>query len=106
MLLKDSLPFAVRDVIDVTAIAEGIDVYAKAGTPIGELDKIADRLNSQVGGGKASEPSDLVNRFKQGGAIFTALATAAAQLALVIRGRCGRKPVVRAGPGRRGDTAG
>jgi putative ABC transport system permease protein len=86
MLLKDSLPVAVREVIDVTKIAEGIDVYAKAGTPISELDKIADRINSQVGGVKASKPSDLVNSFKQGGAIFTAITTAAALLALIIGG--------------------
>jgi putative ABC transport system permease protein len=86
MLLKDSLPIAVRDVIDVTKITEGIDVYAKAGTPIGELDKIADRINAQVSGVKASKPSDLVNSFKQGGAIFTAITTAAALLALIIGG--------------------
>jgi putative ABC transport system permease protein len=86
MLLKDSLPIAVRDVIDVSKIAEGIDVYAKAGTPISELDKIADRINSQVSGVKASRPSDLVNSFKQGGAIFTAITTAAALLALIIGG--------------------
>jgi putative ABC transport system permease protein len=86
MLLKDSLPVAVRDVIDVTAIAEGIDVYAKSGTSISELDKIADRINSQVSGVKASKPSDLVNSFKQGGAIFTAITTAAALLALIIGG--------------------
>jgi len=86
MLLKDSLPVAVRDVIDVTAIAEGIDVYARSGTPISELDKIADRINSQVSGVKALKPSDLVNSFKQGGAIFTAITTAAALLALIIGG--------------------
>ncbi len=86
MLLKDSLPIAVRDVIDVTKITEGIDVYAKAGTPISELDKIADRINSQVSGVKASKPSDLVNSFRQGGAIFTAITTAAALLALIIGG--------------------
>ncbi|HEY4914175.1 MAG TPA: FtsX-like permease family protein [Candidatus Dormibacteraeota bacterium] len=86
MLLKDSLPVAVRDVIDVTKIAEGIDVYAKAGTPISELDKIADRINGHVSGVKASKPSDLVNSFKQGGAIFTAITTAAALLALIIGG--------------------
>jgi putative ABC transport system permease protein len=86
MLLKDNLPLAVRDVIDVSKIAEGIDVYAKAGTPISELDKIADRINSQVSGVKASKPSDLVNSFKQGGAIFTAITTAAALLALIIGG--------------------
>ena len=86
MLLKDSLPAAERDAIDVTTIAKGIDVYAKAGTSIGELDKIADRINSQVSGVKASRPTDLVNSFKQGGAIFTVMTTAAALLALIIGG--------------------
>jgi putative ABC transport system permease protein len=86
MLLKDSLPVAVRDVIDVTKIAEGIDVYAKPGTPVSELDSIAGRINSQVSGVKATKPSDLVNSFKQGGAIFTAITTAAALLALIIGG--------------------
>jgi putative ABC transport system permease protein len=85
-LLKDSLPVAVRDAIDVTKIAEGIDVYAKSGTSISELDKIAERINSQVSGVKALKPSDLVNSFKQGGAIFTAITTAAALLALIIGG--------------------
>jgi putative ABC transport system permease protein len=85
-LLKDSLPVAVRDAIDVTKIAEGIDVYAKSGRSISELDKIADRINSQVSGVKALKPSDLVNSFKQGGAIFTAITTAAALLALIIGG--------------------
>jgi putative ABC transport system permease protein len=86
MLLKDSLPLAERDAIDVTMIAKGIDVYAKPGTSIGELDKIADRINSQVSGVKASRPTDLVNSFKQGGAIFTVMTTAAALLALIIGG--------------------
>jgi putative ABC transport system permease protein len=86
MLLKDRLPAAVSDGIDVTQFAEGIDVYARSGTSIGELDKIADRINSQVSGVKASRPSDLVNSFKQRGAIFTALTAAAAVLALIIGG--------------------
>jgi len=86
MLLKDILPVTVRDAIDVTKIAEGIDVYAKSGTSISELDKIADRINGQVSGVKASKPSDLVNSFKQGGAIFTAITNAAALLALIIGG--------------------
>jgi putative ABC transport system permease protein len=86
MLLKDSLPVAERGAIDVTMIAKGIDVYAKPGTSIGELDKISDRINSQVSGVKASKPSDLVNSFKQGGAIFTTMTTAAALLALIIGG--------------------
>jgi len=86
MLLKDSLPVAVRDVTDVTKIAKGIDVYARSGTSISELDKIADRINAQVTGVKASKPSDLVNSFKQGGAIFTVLTAAAVLLVLIIGG--------------------
>jgi putative ABC transport system permease protein len=86
MLLKDSLPVAVRDVTDVTKIAKGIDVYAKSGTSISELDKIADRINAQVSGVTASKPSDLVNRFRQGGAIFTVMTGAAVLLALIIGG--------------------
>jgi putative ABC transport system permease protein len=86
MLLKDSLPIAVRDIIDVTKIAEGFDVYGQRGTSISDLDKVADRINSQIAGVKATRPSDLVNSFKQGGAIFTAITTAAALLALIIGG--------------------
>ncbi|HEX9096453.1 MAG TPA: FtsX-like permease family protein [Candidatus Dormibacteraeota bacterium] len=86
MLLKDSLPAAERDATDVTMIAKGIDVYAKSGTSIGELDNIADRINSQVSGVKASKPSDLVNSFKQRGANLTAITAAAALLALIIGG--------------------
>jgi putative ABC transport system permease protein len=86
MLLKDSLPATDRDAIDVTKLAKGIDVYAKSGTSISELDGIADRINSQVPGVTASKPSDLVNSFKQSGAIFTAITAAAALLALIIGG--------------------
>ena len=86
MLLKDSLPVAVRDLIDVTKITEGIDVYGKPGTAISELDKIADRINNQVSGVKATKPSTIVTAFKSGGAIFTAITTAAAVIALVIGG--------------------
>jgi len=86
MLLKDSLPAAIRDQIDVTQITQSIDVYAKSGTSISQLDKIADQINAQVTGVKAIRPSTLVNSFKSGGAIFTAITTAAALLALIIGG--------------------
>jgi len=86
MLLKDSLPIAIRDQIDVTKITEGFDVYGKPGTSISELDKIADRINSQVAGVKATKASVLVNGFKSGGTIFTSITTAAALLALIIGG--------------------
>jgi putative ABC transport system permease protein len=86
MLLKDSLPIAIRDQIDVSKITEGIDVYGKPGSSISDLDKIADRINAQVTGVKATKPSVIVNGFKSGGAIFTGITTAAALLALVIGG--------------------
>jgi putative ABC transport system permease protein len=85
-LLKDSLPIAIRDQIDVTKIAEAIDVYGRPGTSISQLDAIAGRINAQVPGVKATKPSDIVNAFKSGGAIFTAITTAAALLALIIGG--------------------
>jgi putative ABC transport system permease protein len=86
MLLKDSLPIAIRDQIDVTQITEAIDVYGKPGASISDLDAIANRINAQVTGVKATKPSVIVNSFKSGGAIFTAITTAAALLALVIGG--------------------
>jgi putative ABC transport system permease protein len=86
MLQKDSLPVAVRDVTDVTTIAKGIDVYAKSGTSISQLDKIADRINAQVSGVRASKPSDLIRSFRQGGAIFTVMTATAVLLALIIGG--------------------
>jgi putative ABC transport system permease protein len=86
MLLKDSLPAAIRDQIDVTQITEGIDVYGKPGASISQLDTIADQINNQVTGVKAIRPSTLVNSFKSGGAVFTAITTAAALLALIIGG--------------------
>src|SRR5438105_9882542 len=86
MLLKDSLPAAIRDQIDVTQITQSIDVYAKSGTSISQLDKIADQINAQVTGVKAIKPSTVVDSFKSGGAIFTAITTAAALLALIIGG--------------------
>ncbi len=86
MLLKDSLPANLRSVIDVTQITENIDVYGKPGTSLADLDKLADQINATVPGVKATHPTDLVNAFKSGGAIFTAITTAAALLALIIGG--------------------
>jgi len=86
MLLKDSLPEAFRSSVDVTQITQAIAVYAKAGTPLDELDRIAGRINQQVPGVKAIKPSDIVNGFKQGSVVFTGITTAAAVLALLISG--------------------
>ena len=86
MLFKDSLPAALRDTVDTTQVAQAFTVYGKPGTPIAELDRIADRINQDVTGVNAIKPTTLVNAFKAGGATFTAITTAAAVLALVIGG--------------------
>jgi putative ABC transport system permease protein len=86
MLLKDSLPVAIRESVDATKMASGFTVYAKPGTSLSELDRIAGRINEEVPGVKATRPSDLVNAFKSFGAIYTAITTGAAILALVIGG--------------------
>jgi putative ABC transport system permease protein len=83
MLLKDSLPSAVRDRIDTSGLITQMTVYGNKGT---NLDNLADTINSQVSGVKATKPSTIVNSFKQGSAIFTAITTGAALLALIVGG--------------------
>src|SRR5207245_10244712 len=83
MLLKESLPASVRGSIDTSKLASGITVYGKPGV---NLDTLADRINAQVSGVKATRPSELVASFNAGGAIFTAITTGAALLALVVGG--------------------
>ena len=64
MLLKDSLPPAQREHVDVTSVATAIDVYAKPGTSVADLDMIAGQINKQVGGVKAFKPSELLASVK------------------------------------------
>src|SRR5262249_38078927 len=86
MLFKDSLPVALRSTVDTSQVTQGFTVYGPAGASTAQLDVVANRINQQVSDVKALKPSDLVNAFKSGGAIFTAITTAAAVLALVIGG--------------------
>ncbi len=83
MLLGDSLPAALKGRVDTSTLATGIEAYAKPGV---NPDALAERINQQVPGVKALKPSELVNGFKAGGAIFTAITTGAALLALIIGG--------------------
>ena len=83
MLLKDSLPAAIRDRIDTTALITGVTVYGNHGV---NLDNLSDTINNQVSGVKATKPSTIVNSFKSGGALFTAITTGAALLALIVGG--------------------
>ena len=82
-LLKDSLPAAIRDRIDTSTLVTGMTVYGKPGV---NLDNLSDSINNQVSGVKATKPSTIVNSFKSGGALFTAITTGAALLALIVGG--------------------
>ncbi|MBO0684082.1 MAG: ABC transporter permease [Candidatus Dormibacteraeota bacterium] len=86
MLMAESLGPAVRSSIDTSKITSGIVVYGPAGASTAQLDTIAGRINQQVPGVKATRPTELVDNFKSGGAVFTAVTTAAAILALIIGG--------------------
>jgi putative ABC transport system permease protein len=83
MLLSDSLPPALQGKVDTGTLATGIEAFAKPGV---NPDRLADRINAEVSGVNAIKPTVLVNGFKSGGAIFTAITTGAALLALVIGG--------------------
>ncbi|TMB72457.1 MAG: ABC transporter permease [Chloroflexi bacterium] len=83
MLLKDSLPAAIRDRIDTSTLVTGMTVYGNPGV---NLDNLSDTINNQVSGVKATKPSTIVNSFKSGGALFTAITTGAALLALIVGG--------------------
>ncbi len=83
MLLKNSLPAAIRDRIDTSTLITGMTVYGKPGV---NLDNLSDTINNQVAGVKATKPSTIVNSFKAGGALFTAITTGAALLALIVGG--------------------
>ena len=83
MLLKESLPASIRGTVDTSKLVNSVTVY---GTPGTNLDGLADRINATVPGVKATRPSTLVASFNSGGALFTAITTGAALIALVVGG--------------------
>jgi putative ABC transport system permease protein len=83
MLLSESLPAAIRGSVDTTKLTQSITVYGKPGV---NLDNLSDKINAQVSGVKATKPSQLVASFNAGGAIFTAITTGAALIALIVGG--------------------
>lgn len=82
-IMGDNLPVALKKVVDPYQLAEGMTVYGKPGV---NLDNLAEKINAEVTEVKATKPSVIVNSFKAGGAVFTAITTVAALLALVIGG--------------------
>jgi putative ABC transport system permease protein len=82
-LMKDQLPASIRNSIDTTRLVSGATVYGNPGV---NLDDLADRINAEVPGVKATRPSTLVASFNSGAAIFTAITTGAALIALIVGG--------------------
>ena len=79
MMLQESLPASFRDRVDPSSLASRITVYGKPGV---DLDRLADRINANVPGVKATRPTDFVNTFDQG-ARFTGIAIGTALLAIL-----------------------
>ncbi len=86
MLLGDTLPTAISQTLDLSQVAPGFTVYGQPGASLNELDQIAQRINEQVTGLKATKPSVSVNGYKQFASLFTVITTAIGILALVIGG--------------------
>lgn len=81
-LLLRSLPPAVSDRLP-TPIANGADVY---GEPGADLDAIARQVQAGVEGMQAIGPTQAVQAFQQLGAVYTALTTGSALIALIVGG--------------------
>lgn len=86
MLLRDTLPAAIRGQVDPGQLANSINAYGPRGTSIADLDQLATRITSQVDGVKAGKPSEQVAAFKSGGAVLSSITTVAALLAVIIGG--------------------
>lgn len=82
-ILRDSLPPALRGSLGSERLATGIDVFGTSGT---NLDALAREIQSRVPGVRARPPGELVAQFQQVGAVFSALTTGSALLALVVGG--------------------
>lgn len=66
-----------------TLIANGVDVY---GEPGADLDAIARQIQASVDGMQAIGPTQAIQAFQQLGAVYTALTTGSALVALVVGG--------------------
>jgi putative ABC transport system permease protein len=66
-----------------TLIANGVDVY---GEPGADLDAIARQVQASVDGMEAIGPTQAIQAFQQLGAVYTALTTGSALVALVVGG--------------------
>jgi putative ABC transport system permease protein len=86
MLLGDTLPPAISQTLDLSQLTQEFTVYGRSGASLDELDQIAQRINDQVTGVKATKPSVSVNGYKQFAGLFTVITTAIGILALVIGG--------------------
>jgi putative ABC transport system permease protein len=82
-LMHDSLPAQLRALLPADQVVASVNAYGRPGA---SLDELADRITAEVPGARAARPSETVRSFRSGSAIFTAITTGAALLALVIGG--------------------
>jgi putative ABC transport system permease protein len=83
MLLAERLPAMVRPGVNASTVCTGFSVYPSPGA---SADHVADLINEQVAGVRATRPSQTIATFKSGGAVLTAITTAAALLAMLVGG--------------------
>jgi putative ABC transport system permease protein len=83
MMLGESLPPAIRSVVDTSKLANSFVVYGKEGV---NLDELARKISREVPGIKATPPTEIVKQFQSISVIFSAVTTGSALLALVVGG--------------------
>lgn len=84
MLLLNTLPPQLRSSVKPGELIPGIVAFGAPGASITQLDTIADRINAQVSGVKATRPSTPVDSFKSFASLFTVITTAVGLIALVV----------------------
>jgi putative ABC transport system permease protein len=83
MMLGESLPPAIRSVVDTSKLANSFVIYGKDGI---NLDELARKISREVPGIKATPPTEIVKQFQSISVIFSAVTTGSALLALVVGG--------------------
>lgn len=84
MLLLSTLPPSLRGAVNPGELIPGIVAFGAPGASLAQLDAIADRINADVGGVKATRPSTTVGNFRSFASLFTVITTAVGLIALVV----------------------
>jgi ABC-type antimicrobial peptide transport system permease subunit len=84
MLLLNTLPPQFASSVRFGQLIPGIVAFGAPGASIAQLDTIANRINADVGGVKATRPSTTVDDFKSFASLFTMITTAVGLIALLV----------------------